>query len=827
MDALFEIETDEVLLTWSKPSEKEPEPLTHVISPPGRLVIRKRRKDLVFLGRTTRTGVPEQAVAITEQTTGPRLYEYTNYKIYVRAKSGTRVSITHRDPFVERDLSEQEEESVVYGNINFGPQVGRSPFSVLVDGRPEFDFEVEVFPSKLDYASDYEKILAEVQEVMTALAMEYLRSTFQLGTTSTVPQPAHLEWLTLLRHVVEDLETALQRIAQQPVRGLTRQPVSVRAERIKRVDSQVRSAIRRGAGSGGFLQIGDDLTVRQRLQERRARPTLDTQEHRWLATQLDSILRRLVRLRSTESLLDRSERRKRTLQELGGLKTKISRLRQLEPMASASDQPPGGFASLQLLTAPGYREAYQACLILALGLRIEGGPMQLSVKDLNLLYEYWCYLALLRIISEETGQPIPTQSLFAISQQGLRVLLQKGKENRVCFDTPTGRSIRVTYNPLLRGESFLIPQQPDVMITFEDPDWPRLHLILDAKYRVDASSKYKDQYNSPGPPQDALNVMHRYRDAILESDQADQPDGRPKRTVVQAAAAFPFRESFPGEFGESRLWQALDRLGVGAVPLLPGNTAYLREWLRVALHQGGWALADRAIAHRAQEHARDWRIAASESVLIGVLRPGSPQQHLDWIKQHRIYYMPLLKTQRRQYATKWVAIYSPAALRHPGAVAHKAFVEAVEVIKRSEISTPWSSSLEGDALCVVYRLSRVDELSQPIENKSAQRVSTHRWTSRLALDRAKILEELLLETEPEWRFYEELLAYGISFHFDHQTISVSDPDDPKGRVWFIMGKSTKVRYAGASGFLLRNLNGKDRYFAHPDDVVEVLMHAES
>jgi hypothetical protein len=39
---------------------------------------------------------------------------------------------------------------------------------------------------------------------------------------------------------------------------------------------------------------------------------------------------------------------------------------------------------MQLLGAPGYKEAYRACLILSLGLRIEGGPFKLSLKDLSI-----------------------------------------------------------------------------------------------------------------------------------------------------------------------------------------------------------------------------------------------------------------------------------------------------------------------------------------------------------------------------------------------------------------------------------------------------------
>ena len=62
----------------------------------------------------------------------------------------------------------------------------------------------------------------------------------------------------------------------------------------------------------------------------------------------------------------------------------------------------------------------------------------------------------------------------------------------------------------------LIPQRPDMVITLEKKDWPAMHLVLDAKYRLDASPDYINRYKSPGPPEDALNSMHRYRDAILE-----------------------------------------------------------------------------------------------------------------------------------------------------------------------------------------------------------------------------------------------------------------------------------------------------------------------
>jgi uncharacterized protein len=813
MEHLFRIETDRVAITWSKGSAKDPSLLSGPSFIPGRLAISKRRDDIRL--SVWRSSVPDGVAEDPELTVGPQLYEQIDYKLYARANSGTRVTVAHRDPVTLRDLSEEDGGKVVYGYINFGSQAGRSNFSILIDDQPEFDFEVEVFPAKLDYASDYDQILAEIQEILTGLALEYLRSTYQLGRVSRVPQPTHLEWLALLRHIASDLERALQQIAQHPIRGLTREPIRTRAEKIKRADSAVRSAIRRGAGSGNLTKLSKGTLIREQLTERRARQTLNTSEHRWLASQLEQIRRRIGWLRREEAVRETSRRRERVVREMDELEAKIARLSQLEPLVSVEGDPPSGFASLQLLTAPGYREAYRSCLILSLGLRIEGGPLKLSIKDLSLLYEYWCYLALLRLVSEETNRPIPAKDFFTIKQQGLQVTLQKGRESRVQFDTPSERKIIITYNPLFQGDAILIPQQPDIMISFKDPDWPTLHFLLDAKYRVDASPEYIERYKTPGPPEDALNALHRYRDAILENDESYQQGDRPKRTIVQASAVFPYRELSHGDFSNSLLWQSLDRLGVGAVPALPGSIEYIRQWLRSALQRGGWAIADRAIAHRARESVQSWRAAAAETVLVGVLRNPDSATHLSWIEKERLYYTPLSRTQRRQFTAKWVAIYSPATLRQPGAITHLAAVMSVEVIKRNQIDTPWRPSRKPDEMQVLYRLDELKELEQPIENRNvkgrSQRFSTNRWTSRLALERARVLMELFLETESEWRLYEDLKARGITFHLDPGPAIVADPDDPMGRTWFVIDDGRRIRYSGASGFLVKLPDGTEEY----------------
>ncbi len=829
MGALFRIETDRVVLTWSKGRGDEPSLVAGRFSAPaGWLLITKRRSSLVFQNTTSRTAVPPAVAKNAELTAGPRLYEQTNYNLYARATTDESISITHRDPAICRNLS-HEEGKVIHGYVNFGSQVGRSQFSVFVNGSPEFDFEVEVFPTKLDYCSDYEQMLAEVQDILAGLAVEYLRATYRLGISAPAPTPTQLEWLILLRHVADDLERSLLYIAHHPFRELSRESVHTRVERVRRVDSQMRSAIRRSIASRPQISTDAGILFSGRVEERRARSTLDTPEHRWLSIQLQHISRKLSLLRKEElANKDQSERRKKTVKELDEIYSRIARLRALEPFASACGPPPAGFASPRLLAAPGYRSAYRSCLILLLGLRLDGGPFRLSVKDLSQLYEYWCYLAVVRIVAEELNARAPAGGFFRVIQEGLHVRLEQGRENAVEFDTSCGRKVTITYNARFQGNCVLIPQKPDILITLTDAHWPKLQLVLDAKYRIDASPEYRRRYGSPGPPEDALNVLHRYRDAILSADGGETQIERPKRVVIQAVAMFPYHEASPDEFRNSLLWRSLDRIGVGGIPMLPGETDYLRQWLRTALRLGGWAISDRVTAHQVQDRAFDWRLKAAEPVLMAVLRADNPADHLTWIAQQRRYYLPLSKTQRRQFSTKFVTIYSPSQLRTPGAVTHRATVLDIDVLPRGDIQTPWPMRRSKDEMQVLYRLGELETLVQPIENTDetgrGHRVSTHRWSSFLALQRAKVLQELFLETEPEWRLYENLRSARIDFVLRPGKAHVADPTDPAGRTWLINKNGEfRVRYAGAAGFLIRLANGKEHWPATPEDVIAVLM----
>ena len=96
-------------------------------------------------------------------------------------------------------------------------------------------------------------------------------------------------------------------------------------------------------------------------------------------------------------------------------------------------------------------------------------------------------------------------------------------------------------------------------------------MVLDAKYRLDTSPGYVRRYGIPGPPPSVYNDLHRYRDAIVDS--------LGRKRVVQALALYPYHPTEAQPYAGSRLADLVDRVGVGALPLLPGETASLRAWL--------------------------------------------------------------------------------------------------------------------------------------------------------------------------------------------------------------------------------------------------------
>jgi hypothetical protein len=235
-----------------------------------------------------------------------------------------------------------------------------------------------------------------------------------------------------------------------------------------------------------------------------------------------------------------------------------------------------------------------------------------------------------------------------------------------------------------------------------------------------------------------------------------------------------------------------------------------------AVSQGGWSLADRVIPHFAEQKAIDWRIAASEPVLVGVLSTKNAQERLDWIRENRIYYHPLPKgPKHRHFYVKQVALFSPKTLT-PNGITHVANVRTIEISNRGDIDTPWNSHGPMNERFIVYHLDEIRPLENPIENKGDHTTTfrSDRWTSRLGLERAQVAAEMILETEPEWKLYEAMISASNNTKIagGARRIDLLEPSSPAGRAWLMIGEEHRIRFNGSNRFLVRHNSGSELHF---------------
>lgn len=522
-----------------------------------------------------------------ESLAGPILFEEVTYQFWA---DGTEHApfVHHRDPQFTRDITLRPDRRSASGSFNLQRQVGTLAF-VVTFGTTQIMIELEVVPTKIDYATDYQSLISEVASGARGLALAYMRST-HTGARHSSHRATEIEWLTALRQELEALQRALARVNAQPYRHLYREVRPTPNHKIRRLDSVARRAIMRGKGGGAIDEIDGIGPVRRTIDSVNAVTTLDTPEHRWLSLQVRQLH---LQVQGVGAVLDKEarrstswigERRKAERAELQHLADSLKRLQELDVLRHAQQAPQPSPPSLTLISAPGYRDAYRILTELRLGLAVEGEALNLQTKDIHDLYELWAFIEIVRIVAAHTGaHPDPT-GLIRHHSGGLRIDLQAGTLSEIPI-AGEPRSFTVAYNRVYPGQTG--DQKPDIVVRVRESNMPDLILVLDAKYRVDATDEFRARYGAPGPPIDAINALHRYRDAIVIRDPG------PTRPVVRCAALFPLTvEETPGFENHSELYDALSQLGVGALPFLPGNVDLASAWigglLTLPIHELAW-----------------------------------------------------------------------------------------------------------------------------------------------------------------------------------------------------------------------------------------------
>ena len=524
MHTLVTIATDRVRLTWSGPPAAG----------------RGARP----LAVTPADGVQVVLDGAEAETAEVWLEEETAYPVLLQSLGNEPVHLRHSDPVVTGGLVSGDDGRVLHGRVQFGSQAGRTAFDIVVGSTVEMSVSVSVLPAKMSEA-EVAVMRAEAEAFAAGLAVSAVRPTTigdrggDLGSSPPV-------WLAALRTGVDHLERALRHIRRRPVLDVHRVVENVRLGRVSRPSLETLRAARKRGVSDAPLPV------------RSPRLSSDTPAHRWLAARLRAHAQTLRRLERAEAGRPASVRRRALLEELGSLRTRVEAVRAVPILRDAGARAPT-VPPLVLRRRPGYADAYDALRRLDRGLALRDGALDVATQDLAVLYETWAVLAVVQALADVLGVE-PPERPFGVDVRGTDVRLRRGAANAVRL---SGRGVEATavYTPRFPAPPALLAQRPDVVIDLRRGT-ERTRVVLDAKYRRDDSAGYRRRYGAAGPPEDALNTLHRYRDAVPG--------------VAVAAALFPgTSEGFEG----SRLWTSLSGLGVGAVPFRPGDRGGLTRFL--------------------------------------------------------------------------------------------------------------------------------------------------------------------------------------------------------------------------------------------------------
>ncbi|MBC2579182.1 DUF2357 domain-containing protein [Clostridium sp. DJ247] len=242
--------------------------------------------------------------------------------------------------------------------------------------------------------------------------------------------------------------------------------------------------------------------------------------------------------------------------------------------------------SLVFTMGSGYKEIYKYYLMLQKGLSINNNILSLSMKELSLLYEYWCFIKINSLLMEK--YKLITADFMKINRNGISLLLKKGVSSTLQYENPiTKERFQVSYNS--KKTSKTVAQKPDnILQIYKEGNNKAYEFIFDAKYKLDTSSEYCTKYGGIGPKEEDINTMHRYRDAIVYSNKGDASY---ENCIFGAFVLFPYKHE--EEYRNHDFYKSIEEVNIGGLPFLPTSTSLIKEFLDKLINESSYSTFER------------------------------------------------------------------------------------------------------------------------------------------------------------------------------------------------------------------------------------------
>lgn len=503
---------------------------------------------------------------------------------------------------------------ILAGFINYKNEIGRSEIQIIYKVDKEtraFRFGFEVLSTKLDYHEHWRTIVEDIEREYRMLSLDYMRRTFHGFSPDQNGEHPDIVWWSVFEGEQQKFIKACKSIIDRPRHRLHGEEVYLRADKLKQTPHNIENRLAEHRKEPAYL-----YRVEQHILSN------DTQENRFLKFALHQISKRYEDLRQRieavktasgtmkSAMLATSETLKR-LQHHPFFRT-IGRFKGISQ------------ESIVLQKATGYSQVYRTWNLLRRAYSLNDGLYRLQTKDIATLYEIWCFIEVSHIVKAQLHlDDEDVEHRNRMEMNGIFSWeLGKGEHSRILFRKDGVELAELVYNPKNADKENdnvgmkdlvvpTVPQKPDIVLQLTKNDLQqgmKMTYLFDAKYRIDGKDKGVDV-----PPEDAINQMHRYRDAIYYKDY---DANALKKEVIGGYILFP-GDGEPNDVAVSKFYKTIKEVNIGAFPLRPKdveNRKLLENFIDELIHTKSYE----TIAHVIPQKGA--YIEVGNRVLIGLVK---------------------------------------------------------------------------------------------------------------------------------------------------------------------------------------------------------------
>lgn len=509
-------------------------------------------------------------------------------------------------------------------------------------------FKFRVVSPKLDAKHDYQSILELVKQEYNDLVFKYLTKTFQNFGRDSRKDDNLLVWYSIFKEIIDGYLKAINYIVHKPHLQTRREVRFSRADRIKRWTPQM---------SERFAEVEANKRLDETLfRHEIAETTANTRENRFVKFTLDRIGSKLGDIIEKVASLYPGKISKQEIDNLQEQRLSLKKITRNGLFRNLHGEPLRN-ESMVLQKRTGYAQIYRYWLMLQSGIKLLEGTTSIGVRQIWEIYELWCFLKIKQLVCEvldiDTNNIEQYNALVDERKSSMFDPFAEGElEHQIVFTNPDkiGEDevellYQHTYNRF-SGEihTATTDNRPDIVLNIKKPDGFMLTYLFDAKYRVFDDDRLnaegvEDEQRLLGaadyPPSDAINQMHRYRDAIYYGLKKEQQQLHTAKEIIGGYILFPGRGD-DAAIKDRYFYKSIETVNIGAFPLLPDSAhpdneaALLKEFLhRIILDDSTYEQLKGSIPQRGLRYDN-----AEDMVLVGYANQKQRERYLS----AKVYY---------------------------------------------------------------------------------------------------------------------------------------------------------------------------------------------